>query len=239
MKQTNTSRPLLLRCHRLLGWLLIIPTLYMFITGIANALADQIERIIEPALFSVHPLPEAALPLSTIEQEVQSQLKDQLFHVIPRAGVFDTWQVTYHNPEARIMWLNPYTAAVIADRAMATRPTAIIRALHTGEFFGWPTMAPVFAASFICIALMGLWYSQAYKHGKRFWHIQLSLVSLPVTLFLAVSGELLYFQPIPWLSAVHTGEHIAVKLLLIICLLIGIFSLCLSPFSGSDNKKKS
>ena len=175
MENIFGSRSFLLACHVFFGWLFLLPTLYMFVTGIASALSDQMERIIEPELFSVQPLPEEALPVSVIEQAVRRQINSQVFNLIPRTGVFDTWQVTYTSTEERIMWLNPYTAEVLGDRAASTRPKAIINGLHTGEWFGWPAMATLFAFAFISVALVGLGYSKAYKRGKDFGTYSLAL----------------------------------------------------------------
>ena len=214
-----------LRWHIILGYLALLPAVYMSMTGIAVGLSNQIERIMEPHIFSVEPLPAAALPQAAIMEKVSKTLGDSSFVLQQREGIFDTWQVNYDDQEPRVMWLNPYSAEVIADRAVATRPAAIIQALHTGDFFGWRGISSISAVLLTVVLMSGLICYRRYSQGRYFWHIQLGLISFPVTLFLAVSGILLPYIDIEWVYTAHAGSNTIIGMLLVASLLLLIGSL--------------
>jgi len=203
--------------HHLAGWLICLPLAFVALTGALLGLSGQIERILEPRLFSVQASDRPLLSKAQVRIRL-SAYGDSLV-LKPHAGPFDTYLADFRSPtgERRQLWIDPYSGKVLADRPARKRLAKRLKRLHR---LGYAPLASLLAFGSLLVFGSGLLQFGSRRQGRYYWHSYAMLAVAPFALWQALSGLLLGFGAADQLvQDLHNPPHPAPRLLLVIAML--------------------
>lgn len=196
-------RGALLRLHRWLGLLLLLPLLSVAVSGAGLAFARELDRVLAPELWTV---PAAPMPARSVDRVTLDRLVDQfaahwpqhrLVRIAPPATARDAAMAVAIPPAGTAvqLFLDPIRNRVLGQRAQSHDPVRRLGALHRGLVLGEPGRLVVIIASagLLALAATSLLFGRgrtATASTSRLWHRRLGRWGGGFWVVMAVTGLL-------------------------------------------------
>ena len=223
-------QPLIHILHRTLGWCIAVLVIWIAFTGILLALGEQIERIAEPQLFSVQPTSQPLASADFIRDSLQQQYGSQL-SIAPHTSPFDPYivEVDAGSANARVLWVDPYTGKVRAERRSDERLLSTLKRLH---LFFIPPVAWATSLGLLLMVVTGILQTRRHTISRVRWHRGVMLMVAPLVLWQALTGlGLASSIATGTLLALHNPLHLTLRLLFVvgmIGLIAGVVLACVA-----------
>lgn len=204
--------------HRWLAFVIALPLLYLSITGVLLAFADEVERIFYPELRTVAPRAEPFAD-EVWARVLEWEAKDDGYRVLALtfpASAYDSAEITALSPDGSLssIFLNPYDGAVLGekrhDQRWGGRLLELHRALST-TIAGSAALAWIACLGAVVVIALGV--VLALQSGVVYagWHSALGALIAPVVLVVSSSAVLLLAtgRPNPPVTAVPAEPKFA------------------------------